>query len=251
MRAITYLAPGIPMAFFRTVCDHLAAQIGASVLLDSDPRSSGPPQDEPNPLVDGRADLAFACGPSFVRRRAEVRLVGAAPVFDDIRIAGRPAYFAEVVVRRDDAATSLRGLHGARFAYNDINSLTGMLAVLAHLGSRTPPQVRGFVHSGSGEASVAMVASGAADVCSIDSVVWQRLTRESTLLADELRVLESLGPFPIPPVIASLKIDPGRLDTIAEALLAIPSDLLRAFGCSGFARVTAQDYAPLARLLAV
>ena len=101
------------------------------------------------------------------------------------------------------------------------------------------------------ESTFALRYAVTASIAAPPAVVWQRLTRESALLADELRVLESLGPFPIPPVIASLKIDPGRLDTIAEALLAIPSDLLRAFGCSGFARVTAQDYAPLARLLAV
>jgi hypothetical protein len=79
MRAITYLAPGIPLGFYETVLRHVSGAIGEAVALTSDARFSGPPTDEPNPLATDGADLAFLCGPSYVRLAGEVRLIPAAP----------------------------------------------------------------------------------------------------------------------------------------------------------------------------
>jgi hypothetical protein len=63
--------------------------------LAVDGRFSGPPPGEPNPLVDGRADLAFVCAPSYLGLAHEVRFVPVAPLFADGRAPGAPVYFAE------------------------------------------------------------------------------------------------------------------------------------------------------------
>ena len=63
MRAITYLAPGIPIGFYETVARRLSRALGEPFELIADPRFSGPPPGEPNPLATGAADVAFVCGP--------------------------------------------------------------------------------------------------------------------------------------------------------------------------------------------
>lgn len=251
MRLITYLAPGIPLTFYEVLARHIAAAADEHVTLTSDPRTSGPPPGRPNPLTSGEADIAFMCGPSYLRMRDAVRLVPVAPVFADPRGGGRPVYFAEVVVRADDPATSLPALRGARFAFNDHASLSGRLAVLATLGDEHPPQFAATIAAGSGEAALGLVAAGDADVCSIDSVVWTRLRAERPELAARLRVMEVIGPLPIQPIVAAPSLAPERIARIAGALQELTPDSLAPFGATGMGSVTPEDYDALARLLSV
>lgn len=170
-------------------------------------------------------------------------------MFDDPRADGLPVYFADIVVAVDRPEGSLSELTGARFAYNDTSSLSGYLAVLAHLGSMEPPQFAQARQSGSSDASLALIAAGEADVCSVDSVVWRRLVVERPELLRRFRVLESLGPFPIQPVVASSRIDDGQLQRIADALLSLGQAELHPFGAIGFAPIGPQAYEPLALFL--
>lgn len=250
VKAITYLSPGIPLDLYATIAHHLADALDEPVELTSDARFSGPSADEPNPLTDGDVDLAFICGPSYLRLADEVQLVAAAPVFDDPRTQGRPEYFAEVVVAADRIERSLDELVGARFAYNDPASLSGRLAVLAHLGSMEPRQFAGAVQSGSSEASLVLITTDGADVCSVDSDVWRRLVSERPGLLRRFRVMQSLGPFPIQPVVASPRMDAQRLERVTATLLSLGEDELGWFGVTGFAPVSAEDYLPLGMFLA-
>ena len=250
MKAITYLAPGIPLGLYTTLVRQLTDALGEPIELTSDARFSGPSADEANPLIDGDFDLAFICGPSYLRLADQVQLVPAAPVFDDPRTQGRPEYFAEVVVAADRTERSVHELTDARFAYNDPASLSGRLAVLAHLGSMAPPQFAGMAQSGSTEASLELISTGLADVCSVDSDVWRRLTSERPELLRCFRVLESLGPFPIQAVVASHRLGAQRFQVVAATLLSLGQFELGRFGVIGFAPASADDYLPLAAFLA-
>ena len=250
MRAITYLPPGIPLDFYATLVRHMSVALSQPIELVTDPRFSGPPVDEPNPLSTGGADIGFVCGPAYLRLVDEIQLVPAAPVFDDPRTPGRPLYFAEVVVTADHHGGSLAELVDARYAYNDPASLSGCLAVLAHLGSATPGQFSGATQSGSSEASLDLLDTGKADVCSVDSIVWRRLTGERPELLKRFRVLESLGPFPVQPIVASPRLDPETLERLTGALLRLGPNDLDPFGASGFVSVSPDDYRPLAAFLA-
>lgn len=241
---MTYLAPGIPLGFYETVTRSIARALGEPVELMADSRFSGPPRGEPNPLATGAADLAFACGPSYLRLAGEVQLVPAAPVFDDPRGGGAPVYFAEVLTVAGRAERTLRELATGRVAFNDPESLSGCLSILGHLG---PDVAIGQERwSGSHEASVAMLLAGDADVCAVDSVVWRRLAAERPGLTRRLRVVEALGPFPIQPVLASRALPVATVDRIAAALLGPGPGEIGTFGASGFAPVDDAHYRPLA-----
>ncbi|MEM9800912.1 MAG: PhnD/SsuA/transferrin family substrate-binding protein [Planctomycetota bacterium] len=260
LRAITYLAPGIPLAFFTAVVDHLGRSLGRRIELASESRISGPMRGDYDPFAHGEADIGFLCSPSFLYLRSlpepSVSLVPAGFVFDDPRSGGRPHYFSEVVVRRDSGKERLEELRGATFGFNDGCSLSGYFAV--HLALRERGAGDGFFGreecTGSHAASIDALLGGELDVATIDSNVLALERERRPELQDELVVVESIGPFPIQPVVVRSGIENDVGSLIETALLNIRSDAQAreesaAFGLVGCASVDDRLYAEEARML--
>jgi phosphonate transport system substrate-binding protein len=255
IRLLTYLAPSIPAGLFELVSAEIESATGVGVALDFETRVSGPTPDA-DPFADGRADVAFVCGPSFSLLRAAgraVEIVNAAPVFDDPRNAGRPVYFSDVIVRRGHPAHSLPDLQSSVWAYNDRQSLSGwfrMLARLETLGFGREPDAffSRVVASGSHLASIDLVVRGDADVSAVDSNTLLLARRREPSLDGRLRVLESWGPSPVQPIVARPGLPAELRERIAGALLGMAesSDAgrrLRELGVLRFAPVAEPDYA--------
>jgi ABC-type phosphate/phosphonate transport system substrate-binding protein len=83
----------------------------------------------------------------------------------------------------------------------------------------------------------------------VDSVVWRRLSRTRPDLADRVRVVESLGPFPIQPVIAAQTLPGDLVEAIADALLRLGPRELGPFGATGFVPVDDAHYRALAGVI--
>jgi phosphonate transport system substrate-binding protein len=254
IRLLTYLAPSIPSGFFELVAAEIAAAARVGVALDFETSVSGPTPDD-DPFENGRADVAFVCGPSYSLLRAAARaveIVNAAPVFDDPRNAGRPVYFSDVVVRRDHPAHTLSGLRGSSWAYNDRQSLSGwyrMLERLEALGFGRDPDAffSRVAASGSHVASIDLVARGEADVSAVDSNTLLLARRRDPSLDERLRVLESWGPSPVQPLVAHAGLSAALRERIAGALLSMTDSVetarrLRDFGVLRFAPVEERVY---------
>ncbi len=237
LRLQSYLAPSIPYGFFRAIADDLGSTLGEPVELTFETRTSGPIEGEPDPVSRGEIDVAFLCAPTYLwLARAGLARVIAAPVPSDPRAAGRPVYFSDIVVAHDCEATSIDALRSARWALNDPGSLSGYRCVVDAIGAPVSAVV-----SGSHLASLDLVRSGAADAAAIDSNVLFMYP-----LDDRLRVVESLGPHPIQPVVARADLDGERVARVQRALLTLGTrapELLGAFGFAGFAEVEHAHYA--------
>jgi len=124
-------------------------------------------------------------------------------------------------VRRDSVFESFVDLRGASFAYNEPRSHSGFNVVRAYLAELR--QSDGFfgsvVESGAHAKSIAMVLSGAIDCAAIDSTVLEWLIAQRAHLADQLRVVESIGPSPIPPWVISTKLSAVLRRQIRQRLL--------------------------------
>jgi len=256
IRLLTYLAPSIPAGLFELVAAEIEAAVSVGVALDFEASVSGPTP-EADPFTDGRADLAFVCGPSYSLLRAAgraVEVVAAAPVFDDARNGGKPVYFADLIVRRNHPARAFADLRGSAWAYNDRQSLSGWLRMLERLESlgfgRDPDAFFSRVaSSGSHVASIDLVARGEADLSAVDSNTLLLARRREPSLDDRLRVLESWGPSPVQPLIARSGLPAPLREQIASALLAMAdsaetSRRLREFGVLRFAPVEENVYRP-------
>jgi phosphonate transport system substrate-binding protein len=260
LRLLTYLSPGLPLALFGAVADHLRRSPelgGRGIALASEERVSGPEQSSvdrsEDPFSRGEADVGFLCAPTYLRLRERehppAELLGVAPVFVDERARGKPVYFCDVIVRRSSPARSFWDLKGGAWAYNDPCSLSGHGGLKARLGS--PEAIGTFfgqtIRSGSHPASVRLVADGGADVASIDSNVLKILLDHTSALREEIRVLESWGPYPIQPVVVRTDLDPALKVALRESLLKAQDDPLtrlelEAFGLKRFVAVDEEDY---------
>ena len=260
LRLLTYLSPGLPLALFGVVADHLRRcpdLSGRRIALDSEERASGPTRALVNgsedPFSRGDADVAFLCAPTYLRLRERewppAELLGVAPVFADERTHGNPVYFCDVIVSRASSARSFWELKGGTWAYNDPCSLSGHGGLAAKLGS--PEKAGRFfgrtIRSGSHPASVRLVADGRADVASIDSNVLSILLEQTPSLGEEVRVLESWGPYPLQPVVVRSDLDPALKVALRESLLRTEDDpltqpKLEAFGLKRFVAVGEEDY---------
>jgi len=258
LRLLTYLAPGLPMGLFEAVAAHLERALGLCASVRSDPTLSAPEPGGHDPFARDEADLGFLCAPGYLWLAAEdppsVELVPAAFVFDDERCQDRPVYFADLVVGRTSRARTLDDLSGARWVYNDPCSLSGYFSVLAELATRghgTFQGQEGFFGSaraiGSHHAALRAVERGEADCAAIDSNTLLLESRRGA--AAGVRVLESLGPYPVQPVVARAGLARERKDAIAAALLAMHAEpaaraALAACGVRRLAPITPADYEP-------
>lgn len=243
LRALTYLAPSLPLALFEHVCAWLARALGCEVQLASDGRISGPMQGDHDPFADGTADLGFVCSPSYLWLLAQpepsIELVPAAFVFRDPRHRGAPVYFSDVVVRADHAARSFADLAGCTWGFNDECSLSGYFATLQKL-HEIGCQGEFFgrrVRTGSHLASLELLLDGTIEGAAIDSTVLAHAYRLRPELARRLRIVDGWGPFPIQPIVARRALGPERIARIASALIALSSapSAMAPLGRIGFA----------------
>ena len=172
---------------------------------------------------DGEIHILWLCGLPYVHKadllESGVELL-AVPIPSGKRYQDRPVYFSDVIVRRDRPFQSVLDLRGASFAYNEPRSHSGFNVVRAFLAERGHFDhfFGAVVESGAHSASLEMVLSGQVDGSAIDSMVLEWLIAERAELAGKIRVIDAIGPSPIPPWVISRQV-PERLRDDIRALL--------------------------------
>jgi phosphonate transport system substrate-binding protein len=171
----------------------------------------------------GEIHILWLCGLPYVHKadmaESGVELL-AVPIPRGDRYHDRPVYFSDVVVRRDSPFQCFADLRGASWAYIEPRSHSGYNVVRAFLAEFG--QLGNFfssvVESGAHGASLEMILSGHVDGSAIDSTVLEWLAAEREDLADKIRVIDTIGPSPIPPWVISRQM-PERLRRDFRALL--------------------------------
>lgn len=216
----------------------------------------GPTWEERLALLDaGEVQVGFICGLPYTHRTARVELL-CAPVMAHPRYEGRPVYFTDVIVRRDSRYRTFADLRGARYAYNDAGSNSGYMVPRDHLLrlGETTGYFGSVQASGSHQTSLGLVLDGTVDASGIDSTVLELECRQRPGLADRLRTVESIGPYPIPPVVVARRLPEPTKGRLREALLAMHHEAEgRAILAEGliarFVRVQDADYDPIREMV--
>ncbi len=245
LRFITYLAaatgqPGLQASMFEAVAHAVGRVLQVPVSMRVGDCGSGPGPSDDDVFARDEADVGFVCAPSmlWLVSQGSVDLVPAAMVLHEPRAPGRPEYFCEVVVREDHPATDFEALAGGTAAYNDRASLSGWGSLLHRLESVGG---LGFLQralaTGSHAASMRAVADGNADFAVIDANVWR--ARGEAFLG--LRVLETLGPYPVQPTVIRRGLSNPTARGLARALMQVGGEGLGPL--QGFAAVRYEDYA--------
>jgi phosphonate transport system substrate-binding protein len=192
----------------------------------------------------GEIDAGFICGLPYVEltrcrehgQKPAVELL-AAPVLKGTRYADQPVYFSDVIVHRDSAYKTFLDLRGHSWAYNDRDSHSGYNLTryaLVCLGE-TSGFFGSVLEAGFHQEAIRMVASGAVDAAAIDSQVLAIELRDHPQLRDRVRIVATLGPSTIQPVVAAQHLASPLKNALRAAFHTMGDDpTMRAVLDAGF-----------------
>jgi phosphonate transport system substrate-binding protein len=248
--AASYLAPN-SLWLYQAIAAYWQRVLAIPVTLS---QSWLDPLSDPD-MINDRIDIAWMCGLPFARyARSTAHLqVLAAPVMQADRYHNHPSYFSDVIVRADSHVTSFAQLCHTTFCYNDPGSNSGYYLV-GHRLMQAGYSIRFFsqmLQSGSHQHSVQWVLEGKADCAAIDSTVLEQAQRSIPDLSQQLRIIDSIGPYPIPPIVVSQRLGTAWIDRLQSALLQPDEELqeqMQQAGIRRFAVVESAEYNQLADL---
>lgn len=246
----TFLAPSIYPAY-EFISNYVGQQLGIPTELVVGESFTQ--------FAKGSVDIGFICGLPYVQLTRQnpspIELL-AAPILQGERYGGKPIYYSDVIVRADSPFYSFEDLRGRSWSYNDLDSQSGYGITrhrLVQMG-----ETRGYfgevVCAGFHQESINMVCRGEIDASAIDSQVLGVAMRDDPDLSAQLRIIDSLGPSTIQPVVAANHLSDSLKADIREILLTMSSDInVRAHLAQGFfegfAPVTDTDYDDIRAML--
>ncbi|ODG99650.1 phosphate ABC transporter substrate-binding protein [Nostoc sp. KVJ20] len=241
----SYLAPNW-FEFYQAIAAYLGRVLRVEFQLQ---------QGEYDPLEDDllfqdQIDLAFICGLPLIRYSQIVSnqfqtLV--APVMQSSRYSNCPVYYADVIVNANSNIKKFTDLAGKTFCYNDLGSNSGYNLLSHRLVQEKYPEnfFSKTLQSGSHQRSIRWIVEGLADCAAIDSVVLEQELKDFPELSQHLRVVEVLGPSPMPPLVVAQRLGISLIQQMQLALLQPDAELQRVmkqFGVRRFAAVRLEDY---------
>lgn len=237
-----------------SVCEGVASYIEDQLGIGAE-YVTGIPWQERERLFDrGAIQILWLCGLPYVHKadlvENDIELL-AVPVPSAARYQARPVYFSDVVVRYDRPFRSFADLRGTSWAYNEPRSHSGFNVVRWHLADMGGGDFFGaVVESGAHSASLEMILAGRVDGAAIDSTVLEWLIAERNDLLEQIRVIESLGPSPIPPWVISKRVGASLRSELRALLLCLHMDprgrgMLARAGFDRFVAAQDRDYDPI------
>jgi phosphonate transport system substrate-binding protein len=237
------------------LCRDLAGYLSARLSMPVTAALDIPWQERDRRLDAGEIDLCWICGLPYVRKvaRNPGRIAPlAAPVMAGSRYLDRPIYFSDVVVRRDSPFHSLEDLKGAAWAYNEPGSQSGYGVVCYTLAvqGKSLAYFGRVVASGAHQVSLQMILRGEIDSSAIDSTVLEMEIANDPTIASQIRVIDTFGPSPIPPWVASNATPAEIRQAMAEVLTHMEADpdgraILARARQRRFVAVNDRDYDPI------
>jgi phosphonate transport system substrate-binding protein len=251
LRIVSYLAPNW-FWFYEAILVYLGRVLGIKTQFH---QSKYDPLSDPILLTD-KLDLAFICGLPLVRYSQVVAnqlQPVVAPVMQAPRYQNRPIYFTDVIVQAESHLYSFGDLAGKTLCYNDPGSNSGYNLIRHRLlqGGHPKNFFAQTIQSGFHQRSILWVVDGLADCAGIDSVVLEEELRESLDLSHHLRVVEVIGPCPMPPLVAAQHLDKSLIQQIQAVLLQPDTELqtaMKKVGVKRFAAVDLSEYEAIATI---
>ena len=145
-------------------------------------------------------------------------------------------------------------LAGKTFCYNDLGSNSGYHLVFQALRQNKGPEsfFGSVIQSGSHQVSIRWVADGWADCAAIDSTVLEREFQNFPDLRSQVKVIASIGPSPMPPIVAANRLGVEATTELQRLLLHPDRELLGVMTdaqVQGYQAVDWSDYEVIAQTL--
>ncbi len=184
-------------------------------------------------------------------KRHEMQLL-AVPIFK-----GAPVYHSLIITQEGRKEKALTDFKHQVLAYPDVYSSSGFIAptyALKAQGLDIQNYFRYLMRTETHENSIEAVLAHQADVAAVDEYIFTQYLSLHPHAANQLTVLQKLGPYPFPPLIAGREVSKQTMQQLQEALIHMPNDaegakILKAFGLDGFIRKDISYYKPIQAIL--
>jgi phosphonate transport system substrate-binding protein len=207
-------------------CDAVVRFVGDRLGIRTQFVGDLPWQERERGFDRGEIEVCWMCGWPYAVRAdnspGELDLI-AAPVMMGRRYLDQPIYFSDIVVRADSPFESFKDLRGRSWAYNEPMSHSGY-HVVRHFLATQRIDGRYFdsvVQSGSHQASIDLILTGAVDGSAIDSTVLEAILRRRPEIKPLLRVIHALGPSPAPPWVMHSSMSRSLRDAVRKEFLTM------------------------------
>ena len=191
--------------------------------------------DRPTRLIVGESfdqvrnaevDFAFLCGLPYVRLRRENPAAAeaiAAPIVKGARYDNRPVYFSDVIVPANSPVAEFGDLRRRSWAFNEPDSHSGYLITLSTLVemAETPAFFERWEMTGFHEESIRKVAAAQVEGSAVDSHVLGVEMRDHPELADRIRVICTLGPSTIQPLVATAAVPASLRQDVTDIVTGL------------------------------
>jgi phosphonate transport system substrate-binding protein len=168
------------------------------------------------------------------------------------RYQQRPIYFSDVVVHQASKYHSFADLRGAVWAYNEPHSHSGYNLTRYHLArlGETGGYFGRVVEAGSHLKALEMVLARQIDATAVDSTVLELALETHPELEAELRLIDTLGPSPIPPWVVTGNLAPELRQAIGRVFWHMHKSaegrkILRHGQLLKMVRIEDRDYDPI------
>jgi ABC-type phosphate/phosphonate transport system substrate-binding protein len=184
----------------------------------------------PKPISDmwARDDLACAqmCGLPFSLREPKATLI-AQPVPFLPQYRDRGIYWSYLAVRADSPFNWLEDTFGKTAGYTVKDSQSGYFAFRHHLMERSPGRtpyskiVGGLVNP---RGVVAALARRTIDIGPLDSYVFDLIRDGDPAFAEQVRIIDTTDPTPMPPLVATAALEPDALARLRKAFADVEDE---------------------------
>ena len=237
----------------------MADYLGKRLAMDTKFIQHRPWQTREQLLIQGQIQIGWVCGLLYVRHTAHQPApfeLLVAPVMRAPRYQGRPIYFSDVIVHRTSKFERFTDLRGASWAFNEPQSHSGYNLTRYHLATlgETGAFFRSVMAAGSHQAALELVRQRHIEASAIDSTVLELELMRRPEIGQDIRIVATLGPSPIPPLVITRQVPPDLREQIQTFLLEMHTKqagqaILADGQIAHFVRVVDQDYDPI-RLMA-
>jgi len=197
-------------------------------------------------LERGEVDVAFICSSPYVLDNDTfgVELLVAPQVDGEVR------YHSNIIVHKDNPASTFKELRDASFTFVDPKSNSGKLYptfLLAKMDETPQSFFDSFLYSYSHNKSVEIVAKNRADAAAVDSIVYDFMVASNSPYAARTKVIHRSPPFGIPPVVVPPTISPFLKESLRQIFLDMHKDdsgkrILSAMRIERFVEVPDSNY---------
>jgi phosphonate transport system substrate-binding protein len=204
----------------RTISDYLSERTGFHTKFINDISW----QERESLLDANKIEIAWICGLPYILRAnqaaSSIELL-AAPVMQGDRYRNQPIYYSDIVVHRDSHFQTFADLRGTSWADNESGSHSGYNLIRYHLAtlSNNLSYFSEMIESGSHLASLQMILERKIDASAIDSIVLEVELRRSPSLSTNLRIIKTLGPSPVPPLVIKRSLSKETKIYLRELLI--------------------------------